>query len=48
MDGVLEELVDEGGQHTAPHRCQPDWSGTLDIMIDSSFCDRDMTISVAG
>ena len=35
-------------EHTAPHRCQPDRSGTLDIMIDSSFCDRDMTISVAG
>ena len=34
--------------HTAPDRCQPDRSVTLDIMIDSSYCDQDMTISVAG
>ena len=34
--------------NTAPQRCQPDRSGTLDFLLDSSYCDRDMTISVAG
>ena len=34
--------------HTAPQRCQPDRLGTLDFLLDSCYCDRDMTISVAG
>ena len=33
--------------HTAPQRCQPDRSGTLDFLLDSCYCDLDMTISVA-
>ena len=35
------------GEHTAPQRCQPDRSGTLDFLLDSCYCDLDMTISVA-
>ena len=34
--------------HTAPQRCQPDRSGTLDFLLDSSYCDRDWTRTVAG
>ena len=41
-------VLDREPAHTAPQRCQPNRSGTLDIMIDSSYCDRDITISVAG
>ena len=32
--------------HTALQRCQPDRSVTLDFLLDSYYCDRDMTISV--
>ena len=34
--------------HTAPQQCQSDRLGTLDFLIDSCYCDQDMTISVAG
>ena len=34
-------------QHTAPQRCQPDRSGTLDFLLDSCYCDLDVNISVA-
>ena len=44
----VRDMILQKSSHTAPHQCQPDRSVTLDIMIDSSFCDRDMTISVAG
>ena len=33
--------------HTAPQRCQPERSGTLDFLLDLYYCDLDMTISVA-
>ena len=33
--------------HTAPQRCQPGRSVTLDFLLVSCYCDLDMTISVA-
>ena len=38
----------KGTGHTAPQRCQPDRSGTLDFLLDSCYCDLGVTISVAG
>ena len=35
------------GSHTAPQRCQPNWLGTLDLLLDSWYCDLVMTILVA-
>ena len=43
-----QNFGDTPGQHTAPQRCQPDRSGTLDFLLDSSYCDRDWTRTVAG
>ena len=36
-----------GVAHTAPQGCQPLWLGSLDSMLDSSYCGQDVTISGA-
>ena len=43
----LSKLLVWQPSHTAPQRCQPDWLVTPDFLLDSSYCDQDMTISVA-
>ena len=45
QSSIFESILNS---HTAPQRCQPDRLGTLDFLIDSCYCDQDMTISVAG
>ena len=44
IGGLLDS---ESLQHTAPQRCQPDRLVTPDFLLHSSYCDQDMTISVA-
>ena len=46
-DNDVGDNADDDTDHTAPQRCQPDRSGTLGFLLDSSYCDLDMTISVA-
>ena len=47
MRCVTNDNTNTPTTHTAPQRCQPGRLVTPDFLLGSSYCDQDMTISVA-